>query len=97
MNFGIYEQESKRASQHHDDQFAERRLWTAVLLQAMEDWRSGNMRRQREAAEFLFESREDFERVCAGAGLDSGALRSKLHRMKPLVERQPVFPFRQAA
>ena len=97
MNIGIHGQESKHAREHHDEQFAERRLWTAVLLQAMEDWRSGNMRRQREAAEFLFESREDFERACAGAGLDSGALRSKLHRMKPLVKQEPVLPFRRAA
>ena len=97
MNIGIYEQESKQAREHHDEQVAERRLWTAVLLQTMEDWQSGNIRLQNEAAEFLFDSQEDFERVCSGAGLDSSALRSKLRRMRPLVERQPVLGFRQAA
>ena len=92
---GIYEQESTRA--YHDEQIADLRLWTAVLLQAMEDWRSGNMRRQTEAEEFLFECKEDFERVCLGAGLDPAALRSKLQRMKPLVARPPAFPLRRAA
>jgi hypothetical protein len=97
MMEGIYEQESTRASAHYDEQIAERRLWTAVLLQAMEDWRSDNMRRQTEAEEFLFDAKEDFERVSLGAGLDPGALRAKLQKMKPLVARSPVFPLRHAA
>lgn len=94
---GIYEQESARASDHHEEQIAQRRLWTAVLVQAVEDWRSNNVRRQREAEEFLFQSQEDFERVCAGAGLDSSHLRAKLLRIKPRVQQQPAFLLRRAA
>lgn len=94
---GIYEQDSTRARAYNDEQIADRRLWTAVLLQAMQDWRSGNARRQTEAEEFLFECKEDFELACLGAGLDPAALRSKLHRMKALVARPPAFPLHRAA
>jgi hypothetical protein len=49
---------------------AERRLWTAVLVMAVEDWRNGSLRSKRAAQQFLFEDDRDFEEVCAGAGLD---------------------------
>jgi hypothetical protein len=51
----------------------ERRLWAAVLLQAVEDWRSNNIRANRAAEEFLFKSALDFETVCHGAGFDLAA------------------------
>ena len=58
--------------------YAERRLWLAVLVQAVEDWRSGTLRARRTAQSFLFETTTDFETVCANAGLDADNLRSKL-------------------
>jgi hypothetical protein len=61
-----------------EDFIGENRLWTAVLVKAVEDWRFGTMRRRREAQEFLFESDKDFSTVCANAGLDPASLRSKL-------------------
>lgn len=53
-----------------EELISERRLWTAVLVNAaaVEDWRGGTPRVQREAQEFVFESDADFEMVCAGAG-----------------------------
>jgi hypothetical protein len=62
------------------DYEAERRLWTAVLLQAIEDWLSKNMRAYEAANAFLFHGGEDFARVCHGAGIDPSALQSKLRR-----------------
>lgn len=69
----------------------ERRLWAAVLLLAVEEWRSNNMRAHREAELFLFESGSDFETVCHGAGLDPSTLRSKLKRLRSV----PLSPNRQ--
>ncbi|MGA8269169.1 MAG: hypothetical protein WB787_15510, partial [Candidatus Acidiferrales bacterium] len=81
---------------HLDDQLPERekcldperRLWAAVLLLAVDEWRSNNMRAHREAEVFLFESGTDFETVCFGAGLDPSTLRTKLKRLRngPLPE-----------
>jgi len=39
----------------------ERRLWLAVLVQAVEDWQSANLRQQREAETFLF---SDQKKLC---------------------------------
>lgn len=64
----------------------ERRLWLAVLTLAVEDWRSGTLRARREAQKFLFDSDADFERVCAGAGLDPVSLRAKLSKVGRKVE-----------
>jgi hypothetical protein len=47
---------------------SERRLWTAVLLTAVQEWRDVTLRARREAQEFLFERDADFEIVCALAG-----------------------------
>ena len=33
-----------------------RRLWIAVILNAVEDWRNGTLRARREAQEFLFDN-----------------------------------------
>jgi hypothetical protein len=59
----------------------ERRLWTAVLLQAVQDWQSVSARARREAETFLFESEADFESVCQHAGIDPGSLQTKLKRL----------------
>jgi hypothetical protein len=63
-----------------------RRLWVAVLLNAVEDWRNGTLRAKREAQEFLFDSKEDFEMVCTAAGLDSGDFRVRLLKIGRRVE-----------
>lgn len=60
----------------------ERRLWAAVLLLAVNEWRSKNMKFHRDAEVFLFESRVDFETACYGAGFDPSAFRSKLKRLR---------------
>lgn len=64
-----------------EDCIAERRLWIAVLTMAVEDWRNGNLRNRREAQKFLFEDHNDFDRVCASAGVDAGSFRSGLLRI----------------
>lgn len=61
-----------------EDSIAERLLWLAVITLAVEEWRSGALRRRREAQQFLFEDGADFEMVCASAGLDPANLRSNL-------------------
>ena len=64
-----------------EDCLAERRLWIAVLTMAVEDWRNGTLRARREAQHFLFEDHNDFDRVCASAGVDAGSFRSSLLRI----------------
>lgn len=61
-----------------EQSIGERRLWTAVLIQAVQDWRKGTLRARREAQHFLFEDDAEFDRVCASAGMEPGSLRSKL-------------------
>lgn len=60
---------------------AERRLWIAVLTMAVDDWCNGNLRSRREAQRFLFEDHNDFDRVCASAGIDASSFRSSLLRI----------------
>lgn len=60
------------------DLFGERRLWLAVVMQAVEEWRNGTLRDKRLAQHFLFDDSNDFQAVCANAGLDPDNLRSKL-------------------
>jgi len=68
-----------------------RRLWTAVLLNAVEDWRTGTLRARREAQVFLFENDEDFEMVCTAAGLDSNDFRVRLLKVgRRVAMRAPV-------
>jgi hypothetical protein len=69
-----------------EELISERRLWTAVLVSAVEDWRGGTLRVRREAQEFLFESDVDFEMVCAGAGLDAGDFRTRLLKIGCRIE-----------
>jgi hypothetical protein len=88
MTIGIHEQAASNATKEHFDvQTSERRIWTAVLLQALEDWRYGNLRRQREAEKFFFDSQEDFTAVCRRAGLEPSSVLAKLQRMRVAVPK----------
>ena len=60
----------------------ERRLWTAVLLQAVMDWQSHNVRAHREAERFLLQRPVDLEAVCHRAGMNPDAFQSKLRRLR---------------
>ncbi len=74
-----------------------RRLWTAVLLNAVEDWRHGTLRARREAQEFLFENDQDFEMVCTAAGLDAYDFRARLLKIGSRVEMRTPFRLTFAA
>ena len=78
----IHQNAANEAKEVNSSEFSGRRLWTAVLLQALEDWQSGNARRKREAEKFLFEASADFSRVCTAAGLAPGSVLAKLQCMK---------------
>jgi hypothetical protein len=67
------------------EMYGERRLWLAVVMQAVEEWRTGTLRNRRKAQEFIFGDTRDFAMVCANAGLDADSLRSKLMRMGQMV------------
>jgi len=67
--------------QRHDYD-PERRLWVAVLLQAVLDFQSNNARAQREAEKFLLQSPADLEAVCHRAGLNPSVFQSKLRRIR---------------
>lgn len=89
---------------HHnsnEEHLSDRGLWTAVLLQALGDWKSGNMRLKRAAEDFFFQSGSDFARVCRGAGLAPESVLSRLKTMKasmaPVMAPVPSFSLRQAA
>jgi hypothetical protein len=68
-----------------------RRLWTAVLLNAVEDWRNGTLRARREAQTFIFDSDEDFAMVCNNAGLDFSDFRVRLLKIGRRVEARVPF------
>lgn len=68
----------------------ERKLWVAVLAQALEDWQGDRLRSKREAEQFLFEDKRDFQAVCARAGIDSDAFRSQLLRLRGPAKTQEV-------
>jgi hypothetical protein len=68
-----------------NQEYGERRLWTAVIVTAVEDWRTGTLRAKREAQTFLFDDDRDFTRVCSSAGLDPDCLRAKLMKVGCLV------------
>lgn len=58
----------------------EQKIWASVLLQAVEDWRSENAKLHRDADQFLFREKNDFEIVCAYAGIEPSSFRSRLTR-----------------
>lgn len=66
----------------------ERRIWLAVIILAIEDWRTGTLRARREAQTFLFENHGDFDDVCANAGLSAANLRAQLRKAGRQVEMQ---------
>jgi hypothetical protein len=74
MNMGVHEIPAEH--------IGERRLWTAILLQALEDWRSSSARRQMEAERFFFECPKDFGTVCSSAGLDPDSVLDQLQKMQ---------------
>jgi hypothetical protein len=74
-----------------EELISERRLWTAVLLNAVEDWRNGTLRARREAQTFLFDSGEDFDMVCSAAGLNSSDFRTRLLKIGKRVEMRTPF------
>lgn len=78
-----------RSEFEQDNAMLERRLWLAVIVQAVEDWRSTNMRRRNEAEAFFFHSRNDFASVCAKAGISEGSLLPRLQRLKSSLPPQP--------
>lgn len=86
-----------RTNEVSEDFIGERRLWTAVLVQAVEDWRNGTLRARREAQEFLFEGGADFERVCAGAGIDPASLSARLLKIGMKISTQGPLPRALAA
>lgn len=71
-----------------EDFIAERRLWMAVVANAVEEWKSGSLKSRRAAQHFLFESDADFNHVCAYAGLDASNLQSKLLKIGKKIEMQ---------
>ena len=93
----IYQNAANDAKEHDSHEFSERRLWAAVLLQALEDWNSGNMRQRKEAEKFFFDAPEDFARVCRGAGLAPSSVLTRLRRMKEAAPKRPALPFMRAA
>jgi hypothetical protein len=71
-----------------EEVISERRLWTAVLVNAVSDWRTGTLRVQREAQSFLFDDDQDFPTVCSAAGLDWSDFRMRLARVGRKVQME---------
>jgi len=93
----IHQDAANSAKENYTHEFSERRLWAAVLLQALEDWGSTNSRQRAEADRFFFSCPEDFARVCRGAGLAPSGVLARLRMMKASAPRRPMFPFDRAA
>jgi hypothetical protein len=89
--------QSGRQEVFTESPIGERRLWLAVVMQAVEDWRGGTLRAKRQAQEFMFEEKKDFDTVCANAGLDAENLREKLLRIGRMIpERNPFSQYMAA-
>ncbi len=73
-----------------EEQSPEARLWTAVVVQAIEEWQSGPLRASRKAEEFLFRDAEDFQMVCEAAGFDPARLREKLAKLPKRINEFPI-------
>ena len=89
----IHQRAANEAQDHSSNEISDRRLWTAVLLQALEDWKSTNRRRQTEAETFLFASGPDFDHVCLAAGLAPKSVLAKLQRMKDMARPTAQLPY----
>ena len=90
MITGIHEQAAANFQNENAEPISDRRLWSAVLLQALEDWGSSNMRLRAESEKFFFQGGDDFARVCRGAGMEPGCVLNKLQNMKR-TPSQPAF------
>jgi hypothetical protein len=77
----VADTEDREYPKSHDSD-SERRLWTAVLLQAVMDWQSHNVRAHREAETFLLNRPVDLEAICHRAGLNPDAFQSKVRRLR---------------
>jgi hypothetical protein len=77
-----------QGNQVTEDLIGENRLWTAVIVNAVQDWRFGTLRARREAQTFLFEDHADFENVCSRAGLDAESFRGKLLKIGRRIEME---------
>ncbi len=97
IKMNIHQEAANNAKENQAEEFSEKRLWSAVLLQALEDWSSNNSRHREEADRFFFGCPEDFARVCRGAGLAPSGVLERLRRMKAAAPRRPAFSFHQAA
>ena len=96
----MQEQQQVRASQENqvtEDLIGENRLWTAVIVNAVDDWRYGTLRARREAQTFLFEDHADFENVCSRAGLDAESFRGKLLKIGRRIEMEGALTLGQAS
>lgn len=80
-----------------EDFIGEQRLWTAVIVNAIDEWRFGTLRARREAQTFLFEDHADFENVCAKAGIDPESFRSKLLKIGRRIEMHGALTLAQAS
>jgi hypothetical protein len=88
VEMNIHQEAAKNATSDDLKEFSERRLWAAVLLQALEDWGSTNCRHRAEAEDFFFKNPEDFARVCRGAGLAPSGVLARLEKMKAAAPRR---------
>ena len=71
-----------------EELIGERRLWTAVVVMAVEDWRNGSLRARREAQRFLFDNDKDFYGGLRIRRPRSRQLRAKLLKIGHRVEMQ---------
>jgi len=97
MNLNIHQAAGASVGQQYEQQQGSRRLWAAVILQAIEDWQSGSLRRREEAERFFFQSQKDFASVCRSAGLDPMCMSEKIKKMKEMAKQRPVFSMLQVA
>jgi hypothetical protein len=79
-------------SQNEHHATAEARVWQAVILQTIEEWLHGPLRRSLQAESYLFTDNVDFPMVCEQAGMDVGRLRSGLNRIRNRVVRPQGLP-----
>ena len=95
MRTNLYE--DAKPERLFDEPGGARQLWSAVLLQALEDWRSHSLGRHLEAERFLFRSEKDLASVCRRAGLEVSSVAARLKRMKQNHEKLPQFAHWQFA
>ena len=81
-----------QASEEYSDQFSARRCGQRSFLQALDDWKSSNIRLKTSAERFFFQSSTDFSQVCRSAGLAPESVVSRLQCMSTLARQQPTFP-----